>query len=74
MMAIDERFRRQWRAEQERRQTVRNVSRMLRTFGPREGEDDAAYGRRMARQNHLHALETDAREDVANDDDVTLRV
>lgn len=68
-MPIDERLRRRWRAEQERRQTVRDTAHILRTFAPRNGEDDETNRRRLARQDELCAMEADAREDVANDDD-----
>jgi len=69
-MSIDERHQSRWRAGQARRQLVRDVSKLLRTYAPREGDDDETYRRRLARQDDLHAMEMDAREDVANDDDV----
>lgn len=70
-MSIDERLQRRWRAEQARRQKVRDVAHILRTFTPRDGEDDETYRRRLARQDDLCAMEMDAREEVANDDDIT---
>lgn len=68
-MSIDERHLRRLRAERERRQLVRDVRRTLSAYSPRDGEDDEAYRRRLAQQDDLCALEMDAREDVANDDD-----
>ena len=70
-MSIDERHQRRWRAAQARRQMVRDALHVLQTYGPREGEDAETFRHRLARQNHLHELEMDARGDVANDDDVT---
>lgn len=71
IMPIDERHHQRWRAEQERRQLVRNVAHMLRKYAPRDGEDDETYKRRLARHDDLCALEADAREDVANGDEAT---
>jgi hypothetical protein len=68
-MSIDERHPQRWRAQQVRRQLVRDVAHPFWMFSPRDGEDDETYKRRLARQNDLCALEADAREDVANDDD-----
>ncbi len=68
-MSIDEWHQRRWRAEQARRQKVRDVAHILWTFAPRNDEDDETYRRRLARQDDLCALEMDAREEVANDDD-----
>lgn len=71
VISVDERHQRRWHVEQERRHLVRDMARVLHTYGPCDVEDDAAYRRRLARQDDLFALEMDAREDVANDDDGT---
>lgn len=74
IMSIDERHQCRWRAEQARLQNVRDVAHILWTFAPRNDEDDETYRRRLARQDDLYAMEADARQDVANDDDVTPKV
>lgn len=69
-MPIDERHQRRWRAEQARRQMVRDDSHLLHTFSPRAGENEETDRLRLSRQDNMHAVEMDAREDVANDDDM----
>lgn len=68
-MTIDKRLLRQWSRTRARRQVVRDVASLLRTFGLRDGETEAAFHARLARQNDACAQELDAREIAANDDD-----
>lgn len=69
-MAIDERHRQQWSEERDQRERFRAAWSMLKKFSPREGEDDETFRRRMAWENQMGMMEMDAREEVANDDDV----
>lgn len=69
VMAIDKRLERQWRATRARRQMLRDVVKLRHTYGRRDGETEASFQARLARQDDAYARTMDLREQAANEDD-----